>query len=159
MAVDVTKVTNRRQVHYESLQDLISDAERLSAGPVRTLGNKSFEQILRHLSLVMDVSIDGSGKPLPMPLYIRVLARLLKKKILARGLRPGIRLGADGDARVWPAGRDAATELEDLRKAVHRLGVETKRGSHPAFGKMDVDEWHVFHLRHSELHMSFVVPA
>jgi hypothetical protein len=159
MAVDVTKVTNRRRVRYETLQDLIADAERLSARPVHTLGNKSFEQILRHLSLVMNVSIDGSAKPLPMPLYIRVLGRLLKKKILARGLRPGVRLPSDADASVWPAGRDAAVELEDLRRAVHRLGVETKRGSHPAFGKMDVAEWNLFHLRHSELHMSFVTPA
>src|SRR5262249_12618476 len=118
-----------------------------------------FEQILRHLSLVMNVSIDGSGKPLPMPLYVRLMGRLLKKKILASGLRPGVQLREDADARVWPPGRDAATELEDLRKAVHRLGVETKRGSHPAFGKMDVDEWNLFHLRHSELHMSFVTPA
>jgi hypothetical protein len=159
MTVDVKKVANRRAVHYGSLQEFVSDAERMAACPVRTLGNKTYEQILRHLSLVMNSSIDGTDTPLHLPWYIRVGGKLLKKRLLATGLRPGVQLRADQDAKAWPPGRNVSAELEELKKAVQRLGRETKRGSHPAFGKMNVDEWNQFHLRHAELHMSFVTPA
>jgi len=31
--------------------------------------------------------------------------------------------------------------------------------SHPLFGKLSREEWNRFHLRHAELHMSFLVQA
>jgi hypothetical protein len=159
MAVDVRSVTNRRAVHYESLHDLLADAERLAGGPVRTLGNKGFGQILRHLALAMNGSIDVQFSRMRFPWWMRIMARFYRKRVFARGLRPGIVLPANAEARLWPPEYDVTATLEDLRKAVRRLETETKRGSHPAFGRLTVDEWNQFHLRHSELHMSFVVPA
>jgi hypothetical protein len=158
MAVDVKSVSDRRKVHYDSLRDLVADVERLAAGHVRTIGNRSFGQILGHLTLVMNNSIDGKSSALGIPWHIRIAARLLRKQILARGLRPGFNLPEREDARMWPAADQLSDAVEGLRKAVHRLETETKRNAHPAFGAMNVDEWNQFHLRHSELHMSFVLP-
>jgi hypothetical protein len=159
MAVDVKRVSERRKVHYDSLRDLVTDVDKLAAGNVRTVGNRDFGQILRHLSLVMNNSIDGKSSALGIAWYIRIAARLLRKRILARGLRPGFNLPEREDARVWPPAGELSDAVEQLRKAVGRLETETRRGSHPAFGAMDVDEWNQFHVRHSELHMSFVLPA
>lgn len=158
MAVDVKHVVDRRVVRYDTLQDLLADAEQLAAGPVRTLGNHSFGQILRHLALTMNGSIDDAFSSIRFPWWIRFLARMRRKAIFAGGLRPGIRLPSDADVYAWPKEKELTAMLEDLRKAVSRLENETKRGSHPAFGKLTVNEWNQFHLRHSELHMSFVVP-
>ncbi len=159
MPVDVNKATARRVVRYDTLQDLLADAERLASGPVRTAGNRSFAEILRHLSVVMHGSIDSWGEPIYAPFGMRVLGRLFRKAILARGLPSGVRLRPEDEARVWPSPGGVVEELDGLRAAIRRLGEETKRGSHPVFGKLNVDQWNRFHLRHSELHMSFVVPA
>src|SRR5271163_177628 len=45
MAVNTAKVEGRRKVTYTSFEDLLVDADRLSAGPVKTLGNWSAGQI------------------------------------------------------------------------------------------------------------------
>ena len=102
MAVDVKQVPGRRTVHYDSLNEFLADAERLAGGPVRTLGNRSFASILQHLALVMDGSVDDAFRLVRFPLFVRIAARLMRKKIFARGLRPGIRLPGDADARAWP---------------------------------------------------------
>jgi hypothetical protein len=159
MAVDVKQVSDRRIVHYNSFHEFLEDAERMSGISVRTLGNRSFGSILQHLALTMNGSIDDAFRRMRFPWYVRIMARLMRKKIFARGLRPGIRLPAKADASAWPEDKDVSAALEDVRSAIRRLEAETKRGSHPAFGRLSVDEWNQFHLRHCELHMSFVVPA
>ncbi len=158
MAVDVKKVANRRPVHYNSLDEFVTDAESLGQGPVRALGNWSYEQILAHLAFAMNGSIDGIAFKIPW--HVRSLARLLRKPILKRGLRPGFRLSQADDSRAFPdnaAERDAG--LECVRKAVARLLTEIRRSPHPVLGALTKEEWNIFHLRHCELHMSFVVPA
>jgi hypothetical protein len=39
MPVATSKVANRRDVHYTTLQDVLADAERLTHGGFNTLGN------------------------------------------------------------------------------------------------------------------------
>jgi hypothetical protein len=41
MAVNTAKVKDRRKLDYASLEELLVDADRLSSGPVRVLGNWS----------------------------------------------------------------------------------------------------------------------
>ena len=48
MPIATSKVTNRRKVQYTSLQDVLSDAERLTRGNFNTLGNWSAGQIFMH---------------------------------------------------------------------------------------------------------------
>jgi hypothetical protein len=158
MTVDVKAVANRRKVHYNSLQDLLEDAEQLCRGEVRALGNRSFVQILQHLAFAMNGSIDGSSLQIPWP--IRKVGRLMRQRILAGGLTPGFKLSPANDARAWSEidiGVPAA--LEGMRQSIHRLQSETMRCPHPVMGELTVKEWNTFHLRHAELHMSFVVPA
>src|SRR5262249_51215824 len=103
-------------------------------------------------------SIDGIT--LQIPWHLRTAARLLRTQILKRGLTPGFKLAQADVARAWPANpSEIEAGLEALRKAVARLSTELKRSPHPAFGAMTKEEWNTFHLRHCELHMSFVVPA
>ena len=79
--VDTTKVTNRRAVHFASLDELLADAERLvqldAQGKVRPLGNMSLGQALGHLALWMKASIDGIPDDLRPPAAVKLLGRML----------------------------------------------------------------------------------
>ncbi len=63
------------------------------------------------------------------------------------------------------------SNLEDIVADAERLVSSTRTRTlgnwpltqlleaiHPAFGKMNHDEWTKLHLRHSEMHLSFAVP-
>jgi hypothetical protein len=47
--------------------------------------------------------------------------------------------------------------LERLRHAMDRLKVEAPTTPHAIFGPMTHGEWIAMHLRHSELHLGFLV--
>src|SRR5579871_5129950 len=154
MAVKTTKVVNRRQVRYGSLQGILRDAEQLSKREVHTLGNRSFGQILRHLAIAMNMAIDGSS--LRAPWYMRMMARLFKRKILSAPMTPGFNLPADAEALLWPPGDPSVAEgLEELRRAIRRLETESKREPSPFLGTLTHEEWNQLNRHHAELHMSF----
>ena len=153
MVIDTTTVTGRRSPKYQTLDDVLDDAERLASVDVELLGNWSLGQIFRHLSIAINGSIDGFAFRIWYPVLL--FARLfLKKRFLSQGIWPGM-----GRSRKWdsvkPKETSTAEGLAVLRAAVARLRQETKRSPHPALGMLSSDEWHQFHLRHAELHLSF----
>jgi hypothetical protein len=157
MTVNTRRVTDRRQVRYESFQELLADAECLAHSEVVTLGNWSLGQIFLHLARSMHASIDGlEGK---VSWSSRLAARLLYGRRLLSGPIPaGLHLPREVAERLSPEPVNTEDGLAALREALDRLGFETERAAHPLFGEMSLDQWDNFHLRHAELHMSFVVP-
>ena len=157
MTVDTQNVPGRRTVHYASFDDLLADAERLAAGDVRMVGNWSLGQVLMHLATAYEMSIDGF--PSALPALIRFMIRMtMKKRFLTKTMPAGFNLPSKATALI-PDETDAATGCKALRRAVDRLGQESKRVPNPGLGTLTTDEWNQFHLRHAELHMSFAVPA
>jgi Protein of unknown function (DUF1569) len=155
MPVATSKVPNRRDVHYASLQDVLADAERLSHGGFNTLGNWSAGQIFLHLARSMNDSIDGSDMRLPW--YLKLLGPLLKKKLLGGPMAPGVML-PESVAKVTVPGPTTTEEgMAALRSAIARLESESKRAPSPFLGAMTKEEWNRLHLNHSALHMSFLV--
>ena len=57
MPVDTKTVKGRRIVHYESLRDVLADAEAMYAAGARPLGNWTPGQIFVHLARSFDASI------------------------------------------------------------------------------------------------------
>jgi len=53
---------------------------------------------------------------------------------------------------------DNEAALAMLRQAVHRLTHDTHRVPNVVFGELSLDEWDKLHLRHAEMHMSFLLP-
>ncbi len=154
MTVATKKVEGRRTVQYASLHDLLNDAEKLSSTKIRTLGNWSFGQILKHIAMSLDSSIDGAGFMLPAPARW-LMSLLMKRKFLTKPIPPGFKAP---DSFI-PKETSIEDGLTALRTAIDRQSHETKRAMHPAFGKISNDEWNDFNLRHSEMHMSFVIPS
>ena len=89
--VDCTKVQGRRALSFGSLEEALAEAEGLVAvGNVKMLGNHSLGQLLAHLGIAIDSSIDGfSGRA---PWFIRLATKIIKGRILKKGTRPGFRL-------------------------------------------------------------------
>jgi hypothetical protein len=157
MKVNTKKVSGRREIRYDSYQDLLNDAERLAVCETQTLGNWSPGQALGHLSRVMEMSIDGSE--LKAPWLVRVVARLFfRQRFLSGPMPSGFRLPRAAQQVLVPEAQDIQTGLAELRRAVGRLHDELDRAPHPVLGELSLDEWDSLHLRHAEMHMSFLLP-
>ena len=92
--VNTSKVTGRRQVHFESLDDILADAERLTRGPVRQLGNWSVGQATSHLARTMKMAVDGDPRRAPLP--VRMIVRLLRRTHPDEGHAAGLQIAQSG---------------------------------------------------------------
>jgi Protein of unknown function (DUF1569) len=154
MPVNTAKVKDRRDIRYGSFAELLADAERLSSGNVRVLGNWSAGQIFQHLANAFNGSIDGFHEKLPWAM--RMMARLFKKKLISGGMPAGMTVPKKLAEQVMPEPTSTEQGLENLRAAVARLDRDPHRAEHPAFGTISNDEWNQIHLGHASLHMSFL---
>jgi hypothetical protein len=157
MPVDTAKVEGRRQLDYQSYEELLADADRLSARPVKSLGNWSAGQVYRHVGSVIIGSIDGL--PLAFPWYLRLAARLFKDKILSAPMPAGYKLPPGASEALVPPPISTEEGLAELHSAVRRVVREQRRARHPLFGDITREEWDRLQLKHASLHMSFLVPA
>lgn len=158
MKVNSTKVHGRRELNFRSLDDVVADAEMLVSLPtVRTLGNWPLTNLLTHLTITFNNSIDGF--PVRAPLFIRLLGPFIKGSVLkAPKMSPGIRLPKAAEPAVFPDAASPQAAMKELRSAIARARTEQMVAPHPAFGRMTHDEWLTLHLRHCELHLSYAVP-
>jgi Protein of unknown function (DUF1569) len=156
MPVNTAKVEGRRKLHYESFEELLADADQLSSGPVKMLGNWSPGQVFKHLANAYNGSIDGFTMTFPLPL--RVMAKIFRKKLLSMPMPPGFNLPSDGAKSVIRGPTSTEEGLAELHSAVARLQRDSHRAKHPMFGELSKEQWNKIHLTHANLHMSFLVP-
>jgi hypothetical protein len=158
-AIDTAKVTNRRTLHFNDLDEIQADVEQLAKGRIRTLGNWTPGQLLSHLARLMNKSIDGfEAGP---PWFIRLMGPLFFKPwVLNKGMAPGFQLkGKMAEELLCPATTPLEQGLDEFRRAVTRLKASAVRAPSPFLGKLTMDEWTRLHCRHAELHLSFLVPG
>jgi len=156
MAIDTKNVSTRRKPHYDTIDEIVADAECLASGGAKTVGNWSQGQIYRHLGELMNLSIDGLD--LQPPWYFKVAGRLLKRRFLAKPLPPGFQLPRSSKLRP-PENVDVGEGLQFLRDAVERLKNDPTRKPSPILGALSNEQWDQLHCRHAELHMSYIVHA
>jgi hypothetical protein len=139
------------------MDDVVADAERLVASPhTKMLGNWPLGQLLTHLTLAMNSSIDGISAKAPF--LFRMLGPVIKWRILSHGMSAGFKLPKKVEDGFFPVASPQEA-LEKLRSAANRLRTEKMTSPHPVFGKLTHEEWLRLHLRHAELHLSFAVPG
>jgi hypothetical protein len=157
-AIQTGKVTQRRRLTLNSLDDLCGELDRLAAArEIRTLGNWSTGQIFQHLAVVMNKSIDGFDRMMPAPVRL-VLRLLVLPRMLKKGMKPGFRLPGRA-AEILPPPISTAEGLQNLRQAIARIQTETRRAPHAFFGHLPDEQWNRLHCRHAELHLSFLEPV
>jgi hypothetical protein len=157
MTVQTHKVTDRRKLHFNTLDEIAADVEALAHGNVKALGTWSPGQILEHLAKTMDGSLDGMN--FRFPRLFCVTARLLfKKRILTKPMSPGWTFKGEQAKALGPPETSWEDGLRHFRQSLARLQAEARRVPHPILGVLSREEWDQLHCRHSELHLSFLKP-
>lgn len=161
--VKTGKVTGRRDLSFETLDDVLADLDRLeeahAAGTLKMLGNWSAGQIFEHTATLFDFSVDGFS--FKAPLFIRLMSPILKNKLFGPMPIPaGLQLRG-GSAVMIP---DDVVTFEDglthLRRSIGRITAgERMTQPSPVFGRMTHGQWVTLHLKHCALHLSFLVPG
>lgn len=158
-----TAKVERREVVFGSLDEIVAEAERLVAAPsVKLLGNWTLGQLLDHIALGMDASIDGTKGRAPW--YMRAMMWFLRGKMLkgleTGGVPAGFSMPKDLEQDFKP-GPDVTAELglDHLKRSVERLKTEEKRSPHVAFGEITREQHDLVHRRHAAMHLGFVVPV
>jgi hypothetical protein len=161
-AIDTGKVTERRKLRFQSLDELSAEIDRIvkadAAGRLRTTGNWTAGQVFGHLASWINYGWDGYPFPTP-PWFVRFFLKFMRKKYLRDGMPAGVKI-PNADHGTYGTEKLTTVEgAERLRMAVRRLkdGEEPLHHS-PAFGPMSRDERIALNLRHAELHLSFLDP-
>jgi len=154
------KQAQRRDLHFQSLDDILADAEAIAAGPHHTTGNHSAGELFHHVAVPIDGAVHGFkfSAPLPMRLFGRTL-KLLGKA--AAPFNPGINPPRSVLPHFWPAERITTEQgLDTLRAAIDAARAPGSM-THPSplFGRLTHDQHVAMNCRHAELHFSFIHPA
>lgn len=159
--IDTAKVTDRRQLHFNAPKEMQADLDRIvaaeRAGTLRRTGNWTTGQLLGHLAAWIDYGYDGF--PIKPPWFIRLMLRFAKKKFLRGPLKVGVKIPnvQNGTFATDPLSLDEG--LARFNRAWKRLREQAPTKPNILFGVMTHNEWIQLHLRHAELHLSFLHPA
>ena len=150
---------DRRDLHFSTLDEVVAEVERLVGGEVRTTGNHSFAQILKHLALAHDTSTGRITAPKP-PLLMRLMMPLLKRLVInEKPLKPGVKLPQKSEDFFWPNGPvDVEEALAHLKDSVEYYKTHGPLPKHPFFGHLTRAENERLNCRHGALHLGFVHP-
>lgn len=157
-----TKAALRRDLRFDSLDDLTAELDRLDAAHAASnlghTGNWTPGEILDHLGNFWGCSLDGFGSS-RCPAVLRVFASILFKKQAVAGRPPPPGLKIPKAAPQFAPGEGVTYEqgAENLRTCIDRV----RRGDayvpeSPLFGKLTPDEWTRLNLGHCALHLSFI---
>ncbi len=152
--IETKRVTGRCRRRFESFEEVLAEVRSLAEHPTEQLGNWTLGQICQHLGRGMHEST-SADRMFPVPFWLKLLGPFLRKRVLERGLPPGFQLPPEG-ARLLPPPVSVAEGLATLESGIAALQATQRRVRHPVFGAMNVAQWNQFHLRHAELHLSFI---
>ena len=151
----------RRRVHFESMDDLSAEIDMLEAaqkaGHLVANGNWTPAQIFDHLARFMEFSYEGFPFRASWP--VRVVSYAAKwvawKPFVNWALRPGFQIPNEALKPDDWADFDVATAR--LRAQVGRVRRgEPMTAPSPFEGSISHEQWLYAHLRHAELHLSFL---
>ncbi len=131
-----------------------------AAGKVRSLGNWSPAQVFQHIGRLIEFSFDGFPFRYEWP--IRWASRLLRliswRWLLTLAFRPGFRNPSQAAVLEPDPAVDLEHAAEYLQRQIGRIrGGERMTQPSPAEGRLSHSQWVQVHLRHAELHLSFLV--
>jgi len=162
MAINTKRVTGRRDVRYGTLDDALTDLERLlAAGPVQSLGNWTPAMNIDHVAMGIEFDTDGyPPETAKTPWLLKLAVRLIRRRILTRGFGAGIN-PAPEIAKAFAPDPDVTIDaaLQRLKRAIHAARQRGMTQVSPLFGPMTPEQHEQFNCRHAELHFSFIVPV
>ena len=159
--VDTKRVTERRDLHFDTLAEILRDVEELAAVTSETgesicaEGNWTPAQIVEHVTFFVDGAIDGFS--FQAPLILRIIVKFFRKGILTKPMKPGIKLPANMSVVLPDPGTTWDDAVSSLRSAMGRIDAgERMTQPSPLLGAMAHEDWVNLHCRHAEMHFSFM---
>ena len=153
-----TKTADRRELRFGRLSDIERDVDLLdAAASIRNTGNWSPGQVLEHVTMFIEYSLDGF--PFKAPALLRVLGPMMRDRVLLRPMKPGFKSPRTMHAAVPEADVSWERALSRFRKSMERIdGGDRMTHRSPVFGELNHEQWCQMHCRHAELHFSFLHP-
>jgi hypothetical protein len=152
--VDTKRVTDRRELSFSTMDDLLADVEGLGAEPMAA-GNWTPGQVVEHVTILIESSLDGFTFKAPLPL--RIFARLARGRFLSKTLPAGVKLPANASALMPSDDVTWDDAVARLRRATERIrGGDRMTHPSPLFGALSHEQWVDLHCRHAEMHLSFL---
>ena len=152
----------RRTLRFETIDDALAEADRLVAaereGRLTRAGNWSLGQTLGHLATWAEFAFNGYPPSIRPPAPIRWVLRLLKNRVLTKGMTPGVKLGRLPGGTLGLDDLPPDDALHRFRAALQRLKASAPTSDNPVFGPLTHQEWIQLNLRHAELHLGHQVP-
>lgn len=153
-----TKSVKRRELCLQNLEDVLAEAGRIGLadveGQLTCRGNWSAGQVFGHVAFWIHAAFDGL--PFRVPWFLRLIGPMLRGYAIGPKLPAGIRLSSAPDG-TWGTDPLSTQEGADaLYAAVHRLIQGPPSAPHPLFGRLSHEQWKTLHIRHAELHFSFL---
>ncbi len=161
MAINTKKVTGTRDLRFNSLDEILAEAEVIDPATATTLGNWTAAQIVEHVARFMTASRTGFPADMKPPLFLRVPFTLLRGLVVHRKPPRGVKMPRQMvDAFVPPAETNWDDALSHLRSEVNAInnGERFTRPS-PLFGKLSHEQWLKLHCGHAAMHMGYILPA
>jgi hypothetical protein len=160
---DTRGVANRRRVRLRTIDELLAEVDRVTAaaaaGKVRPLGNWSAAQVLWHLGRFVELSFDGFPfRYRWAPAWFARLFRLLAwRRLLALAFRPGFKNPPEAAAVEPDPSLPLAGAASYLKRQLARIrDGERMTQACSVEGRYTHEQWVYAHLRHAELHLSFL---
>ena len=155
--VKTSKVTDRRDLRYGRLTELVDDVASFE-GKVRSSGNWTPAQNVDHVARVIECSLDGFTVP-NAPLIARGFAKMMRSSILNKPMKAGFSIpGKFKDMKPPPdvSWDDAVARLTSVVARIEKGQKMLHRS--PLLGYLEHEEWIQLHCRHAEMHFSFLHP-
>ncbi|MFO0874382.1 MAG: DUF1569 domain-containing protein [Phycisphaerales bacterium] len=155
--IQTKAVTGRRELSFDTLRAALRDAESFGAkGPSRTLGNWTAAQIVEHVAITIDFSVDGFPPEMRPGLPLRLLGRLMKKSFVRNRMKPGFTLPRKMQAFLPSPDVSWGRAMDHLRRAIDRFEKAGALSNSPFLGTMSREDWVNLHRHHAEMHFSFM---
>ena len=162
-AVDTRWVTGRRSVCLQTIDDLVIEVDRLTpataTGTVRSLGNWSPAQVVWHIGRLIELSFDGFPfRYRRGPKWIIRLFRLVAWRwLIALAFHPGFKNPPEAGPLEPPVSVSLDVAAAYLKQQVARIrSGERMTQECSVEGPYSHEQWVYIHLRHAELHLSFL---
>lgn len=160
---DTAKVSDRRDLHFESFAAIRGDLDSLEeahrAQKLRATGNWSAGAIFSHLAAFMEYPYEGYPPELGAPpWFVRAILKLMKNKYLYKPLPAGVKIPGVQGGTVGAVDAPFDQSLGRLRAALARMDSSPPTTPNVVFGPMTHEEWRSLQCRHCELHLSFLHP-
>jgi len=145
----------RRELKFKNLEDVRSELNRLSQGPVETTATWSYYQILTHCAAALENTMKGL-QPEMSWLHKHLVGPAFFHKNASDGYLP---TGIKGRPEIAPEKREEGDEkaaLARLLKAMDDLDkFEGKFSLHRRLGKLKPHQWVHFHAMHMANHLGY----